>query len=58
VDAAMSNKGLGLISMRERVSLVNGTIIITSKPLGGTEVNVRVPAVALREGNKVTSGAA
>jgi len=58
VDAVMSNQGLGLISMRERVSLVNGTILITSKPMGGTEVNVRVPAVAVNEGSKVISGVA
>ncbi len=39
-----SNKaGLGLISMRERVRLVNGTIVIESKPMGGTTIDVRVP---------------
>ena len=58
VDAATSSQGLGLISMRERVSLVNGTILITSKPMGGTQVTVRVPAVATNEANNVTSGAA
>jgi len=58
VDAAMSNQGLGLISMRERVSLVNGAIVITSRPMGGTEVNVRVPAVAVSEGSKMISGVA
>ena len=36
-------KGLGLISMRERVRLVNGTIAIDSQPMGGTTVHVRVP---------------
>jgi len=36
--------GLGLISMRERVSLVDGTISITSKPAHGTVISVRVPA--------------
>ncbi len=35
--------GLGLISMRERVRLVNGTISIESKPMGGTTIHVRVP---------------
>jgi hypothetical protein len=34
---------LGLISMRERVSLVKGTMSIDSKPAGGTEINVRIP---------------
>ena len=41
--AAMNGRGLGLISMRERVTLVKGTISIASKPHGGTEVSVRVP---------------
>jgi two-component system NarL family sensor kinase len=36
-------QGLGLISMQERVRLVKGTILITSRPQSGTEVNVRVP---------------
>ncbi|HXQ35002.1 MAG TPA: PAS domain S-box protein, partial [Anaerolineales bacterium] len=36
VDAALQGKGLGLTSMRERVRLVNGTISIESKPMGGT----------------------
>jgi signal transduction histidine kinase len=38
-----STQGLGLISMQERVKLVKGTISITSRPLSGTEVSVRVP---------------
>jgi PAS domain S-box-containing protein len=42
-EATANNPGLGLISMRERVALVKGTIVISSKPMGGTEVNVRVP---------------
>jgi len=36
-------QGLGLISMRERVRLLKGTISITSRPQSGTEINVRVP---------------
>ena len=43
VRAASQGKGLGLTSMRERVRLVNGTISITSKPMGGTTIHVRVP---------------
>jgi PAS domain S-box-containing protein len=35
--------GIGLISMKERVGLVKGTIAITSKPNSGTEIHVRVP---------------
>jgi signal transduction histidine kinase len=42
VEAAKQGKGLGLTSMRERVRLVNGTIMIESKPMGGTTIHVRV----------------
>jgi len=43
VEAASQGKGLGLTSMRERVRLVNGTISIESKSMGGTVIRVRVP---------------
>ncbi len=43
VEAAFQGRGLGLWSMRERVRLVNGTIAIESKPMGGTTIDVRVP---------------
>jgi len=43
IEAIKQGKGLGLISMRERVRLVNGTIDIESKPMGGTIVHARVP---------------
>jgi PAS domain S-box-containing protein len=43
VESTMQGKGLGLTSMRERVRLVNGTIAIESKPMGGTTIDVRVP---------------
>ena len=43
VDAVKQGKGLGLTSMRERVRLVNGTIVIESKPTAGTTIRVRVP---------------
>jgi signal transduction histidine kinase len=43
VEAAVQGKGLGLTSMRERVRLVSGTILIESKPMGGTTIHVRVP---------------
>jgi signal transduction histidine kinase len=42
----LNNQGLGLISMRERVHLVKGTFLITSKPQSGTEISVRVPLSA------------
>ncbi len=44
-DVALVNmgRGLGLISMRERVKLVDGTFSIGSKLNEGTEINVRIP---------------
>jgi PAS domain S-box-containing protein len=42
-ELTSSAKGLGLISMRERVNLVNGTFSVLSQPQSGTEINVRVP---------------
>jgi signal transduction histidine kinase len=43
VKPAMQGVGLGLTSMCERIRMVNGTIDIESKPMGGTTIDVRVP---------------
>jgi len=40
---AMYRRGLGLISMRERIQLVRGEISIKSQPGGGTTIHARVP---------------
>ena len=56
-QAALSGHGLGLISMRERASLVKGTISITSKNMAGTEITLRVPIAVNRESPAI-SGAA
>jgi len=40
---ALDRQGLGLISMSERLQLVNGNIEIESKPGAGTSVHARVP---------------
>jgi signal transduction histidine kinase len=59
VEAALNGNGLGLISMRERVNLVKGTIAIRSKRNCGTEVDVCIPIVkGNNEMSEVTSGAA
>jgi PAS domain S-box-containing protein len=52
VEAAANSPGLGLISMRERVGMVNGTIAIKSKASGGTTVDVRVPFRAKRSSQR------
>ena len=45
LEAAMKGRGLGLVSMQERIKLVNGTISIGSKP-GGTTIDARVPLIS------------
>ena len=42
-EAAMRSHGLGLISMRERLSLVKGELVIESRPGAGTRIRARVP---------------
>jgi PAS domain S-box-containing protein len=37
------NRGLGLISMQERLSLLDGTLAIKTQPGGGTSIHARVP---------------
>jgi PAS domain S-box-containing protein len=56
-STAMNNQGIGLISMRERVNLVKGTISIVSKPGGGTQIQVRVP-IAVQTGADQKSASA
>jgi PAS domain S-box-containing protein len=42
-QSAMNRHGLGLISMMERLKLVDGRLSIESKPLCGTTIHARVP---------------
>ena len=42
-NAALNQRGLGLISMRERLRLVQGSIAIESKPQCGTRIHALVP---------------
>jgi signal transduction histidine kinase len=42
-EAAKESRGLGLISMEERVKLLKGTFSIESQPKHGTTVHARVP---------------
>jgi signal transduction histidine kinase len=43
---------LGLASMEERVRLVNGTVSIVSRPMGGTSIRVRVPFKSERDAER------
>jgi PAS domain S-box-containing protein len=42
-DAAKASRGLGLISMAERLRLVGGELSINSRPMRGTTIHARVP---------------
>ena len=42
-ESAMKSQGLGLIGMRERLSLVGGECRIDSQPGAGTRIRARVP---------------
>jgi len=43
VDEVMADRGLGLVSMRERINLVSGTLSIESAPHGGATIRAKVP---------------
>jgi len=47
VNEAIASKdrprGLGLLGMKERIGLVNGTMNIRSCPSGGTEIDIKIP---------------
>ena len=53
-QAAREGRGLGLVSMQERVKLLNGTLSIESEPNRGTIIHARVP---VRPGNDLLRAA-
>jgi signal transduction histidine kinase len=60
-QAARNHRSLGLISMRERIGLVHGTIEIRSKAEQGTEISCKVPLPAtvksaVREAGRIGAG--
>jgi PAS domain S-box-containing protein len=54
LEAAKNGRGLGLVSMKERLQLVKGTLSIDSQPLKGTTIHACVP---LNSGSKSTGAA-
>ena len=55
VDEAQRNRGLGLVSMQERVHLVHGRFSVESKPGAGTTILAAVP-LAAESGSTVDAG--
>jgi len=51
VEEAKKNRGLGLVSMQERINLVHGRFAVDSKPGKGTRIFAAVPFVSEREGS-------
>ena len=49
VEEAKRNRGLGLLSMQERIHLVHGSFSVESKPWQGTRVMAAVPLIAQKE---------
>jgi signal transduction histidine kinase len=52
-EAAKESRGIGLISMEERLKLVNGTLSIASQPKRGTTVYARVPLTSSSDAMRV-----
>jgi PAS domain S-box-containing protein len=50
VDEAKSSRGLGLVSMQERVHLVHGRFFVESKPGAGTKITAMVPVSPAHSG--------
>jgi PAS domain S-box-containing protein len=47
VDAVKENRGLGLVSMQERVNLVHGKFSVESKPRAGSRILAVVPLISV-----------
>jgi signal transduction histidine kinase len=45
LEAALKGRGTGLISMKERLKLVNGELSVESRPERGTTIRARVPII-------------
>ncbi len=50
VEEAKNNRGLGLVSMQERIHLVRGSFSVESTPWHGTRIIAAVPLIAEQEG--------
>jgi signal transduction histidine kinase len=55
-EAVVNNRGLGLVSMQERVNLVKGTFSIDSRPGRGTTIHARLPLSTRGESARAAEG--
>jgi signal transduction histidine kinase len=55
VERVKRGSGLGLISAEERVKLLQGTFLVSSRPEGGTVLLARIPLATNHEASKTTS---
>jgi PAS domain S-box-containing protein len=53
-EKAMKGRGLGLISMQERLKLVNGDLSVESQPTRGTAIHARVPLAPANSSKRAT----
>ncbi len=53
---AQEGSGLGLVSMEERVKLLHGCIVLTTRPGAGTELRAQIPLRGEHEQNKSSAG--
>jgi signal transduction histidine kinase len=49
-------RGLGLVSIEERVRLLHGSLVLRARPGEGTEVKARIPSRAKHEQDKRLAG--
>ena len=54
IEAAKESRGLGLISMKERLKLLKGTFSVESQPQRGTTIHASVPLMP--ESNSARAG--
>jgi PAS domain S-box-containing protein len=53
-EAAKASRGIGLVSMEERVRLLNGAFSIKSQPNSGTSIHARLPLTSNRVSLRAT----
>ncbi|MBO0726995.1 MAG: PAS domain S-box protein, partial [Blastocatellia bacterium] len=55
-EKAREFRGLGLVSMEERVKLLHGSFILTTRPGAGTELRAQIPLRREHEQAKSIAG--